>query len=397
MANISKRIGKNGAVSYNIRVSCGYDVNGKQIVRSRTWKVPAGMTARQEQKELQRQIVAFEEECENCEIGGEIRFKDFAEQWFTEYAPLRLKETSRLRYREIADEVYAAIGHLRLNQINSRHIQQFINDIMNKRTNKITEKPLATESIKYYNTFISSVLGYAMKQGIIKDNPCRRVLLPKPQKKEKQVYTLEQAQTFLDLLEEKAPLKYRAFFTLAIFGGFRNAEILGLEWKDIDFQNRIIEIRRTSNYSPDKGIYEDTPKTKKSMRTLHLPAPVFEILRLHRAQQNKDRFAAGERWEFTDRVFTQWNGLPMNNSTPRQWVEGFCKRNDIPYYGVHTFRHLNATLLIESGADIKTVSAALGHAQVSTTLNIYTHEVARAQARASEALGEMLDLKAKRA
>ena len=87
----------------------------------------------------------------------------------------------------------------------------------------------------------------------------------------------------------------------------------------------------------------------------------------------------------------------MNNSTPRQWVEGFCKRNDIPYYGVHTFRHLNATLLIESGADIKTVSAALGHAQVSTTLNIYTHEVARAQARASEALGDMLDLKAKRA
>lgn len=393
MANVQKRVGKNGT-SYRIRVSCGYDINGNQIFQSTTWKVPKGLTTKQEQKELQTQIQMFEEKCKSCEMGGNIRFITFAEQWFSEYATTQLKESSRNRYAHIAPEVYQALGNLKIDEITPRHIQTFLTSLQ-KRGNKKTGKPLSARTIEYHLIFISVVMKYAVMMGLIKENPCSRVLKPKKEQKEKQIYTLEEAQRFLDALNQNANLKYRAFYTLAVFSGFRLGEMLGLEWKDIDFQNQTIEIKRTSNYTTEKGQYDDTPKTKKSARILRLPQIVFETLQEYRKEQNHERFAMGERWIFTDRVFTGSTGKTLSYYCPRQWLVEFCKKNNLPYYGVHSFRHLNATLLIESGANIKTVSSALGHSQVTTTLNIYAHEVASAQAKASEALADMIHLKTK--
>lgn len=100
----------------------------------------------------------------------------------------------------------------------------------------------------------------------------------------------------------------------------------------------------------------------------------------------------GDQWEATNRVFTAWNGSPMGVDSSRHWLNKFCKRNGIRYVNVHSFRHLNASLLIMNGIDIKTVSASLGHSQASTTLNIYAHAFAEAQARASETIANSLPL-----
>ena len=105
---------------------------------------------------------------------------------------------------------------------------------------------------------------------MLTDNPCKRVTVPKGEKKEKDIYTLEEVAQLFQLLET-APLKYRTFFTLAIYSGFRRGEMLGLEWKDIDWEHNVISVRRTSNYTASKGIYTDTTKTKKSQRSLKFP------------------------------------------------------------------------------------------------------------------------------
>ena len=90
--------------------------------------------------------------------------------------------------------------------------------------------------------------------GMVTDNPCSRVVVPKGEAKEKEIYSIEEMGTLLKLLES-APLKYRAFFVLAAYSGFRKGELLGLEWKDIDWENSLISVRRTSNYTKAKGIY----------------------------------------------------------------------------------------------------------------------------------------------
>lgn len=239
-------------------------------------------------------------------------------------------------------------------------------------TVEAVKESLSPKTIRNYHSFVSSVLGYAVRMGMIRDNPARNVILPPLDHSEKECYTLEEAQRFLDSLE-KAPTKYQAFFVLAIYGGFRRRELLGLEWNDIDFKDYIISIRRTSLYTKETGIFTDTTKTARSQRALKLPPAVFEILKKHRVVQAEERLRLGDVWHDSDRLFVNWDGQPMHPNTPYHWLRGFCKDTGQRFLGVHQFRHLNATLLITGGTDARTVSAALWHSQTSTTLNIYTH------------------------
>ena len=258
-------------------------------------------------------------------------------------------------------------------------------------TTSKSEDTLSPKTIKHYLTFVSDVMQYAVRLGMIKDNPCRggRITVPKAPPTEREVYSLEEAQRFLESLDQ-APVKYKAFFTLAIYGGLRRGELLGLEWKDLDFDAHIIHIRRTSLYLSDRGVYTDTTKTAKSTRTLKLPAAVFAVLRQLRAEQAEERLKLGDLWQGEDRLFTNLDGSPLFPNTPYNWLQRFCKTTGQRFLGIHAFRHLNASLLIDAGADVALVSKSLGHSQVSTTLNIYSHSFQEAQARASEAVADLL-------
>ena len=167
--------------------------------------------------------------------------------------------------------------------------------------------------------------------------------------------------------------------------------MLGLEWKDIDFETGIVHIQRTSNYTKAKGIYTDTTKTETSVRFIKLPPEVLEILEQFRAEQEKEKDRLGSKWIENDRLFTKWNGMPMNPQTPYGWLKEFCEEHDFPFYGIHQFRHLHASLLIGAGIDPTTVSGILGHSQVSTSLNIYGHMFRENQIKACNAVAEALD------
>lgn len=458
MATIKKREGKNG-VSYLIRSSCGYDVSGRQIMRSMTWKPKTGMTGKQIEKELNRQAVLFDEKCAAQGAGnGNIKFETFARSWFKEYAEPNLRPRTVARLHSLEERTYTAIGHIRLDKLTARQIQGFIDglgeegvsqkrstaqpkknflELLEGRTQKAlaeesgvsrstisslcrggcvalsTAEKLSTalgekmgdlftikrdagrlspKSIQHYLSFVSSVLDYACRFEMISTNPCKRVVLPSGEKHEREVYTLEEAQAFLESLD-RAPSMYRAFFILAIYGGLRRGELLGLEWKDIDFQGQVVKVRRTSQYISGQGVFTDETKTEKSYRTLKLPRAVFQALRQHRADQSQARLLMGDLWEDHDRLFTGETGKPLHPNSPYHWLSRFCEETGQRFLGIHAFRHLNATLLINGGADVKTVSASLGHSNVTTTLNIYAHTFEEAQARAAETVADVLEKK----
>ena len=170
----------------------------------------------------------------------------------------------------------------------------------------------------------------------------------------------------------------------------RRGEMLGLEWHDIDFKTGMIHIERTSNYTKARGIYTDTPKTESSVRYIKVPMNVIEVLKEYRLWQNGERERLGSKWVETDRLFTKWNGSPMNLQSPYGWLKEFCEEHDFPFYGIHQFRHLHTSLLIGAGIDPTTVSGVLGHAQVSTTLNLYSHMFRENQVRACDAVANAL-------
>ena len=209
-------------------------------------------------------------------------------------------------------------------------------------------------------------------------------------KKEKQIYTKEQVKEFMQMIDT-APLKYKVFFKLAVYTGYRRSELLGLEWKDIDFENDLIHIRRTSQYTAELGIYTDTTKTRKSKRVSKMPKYIMELLGQFKQEQDAEIERIGSKWEDHDRLFTKWNGAPMNPQTPFEWLQGYCERINIPFKNIHSLRHLHASLLIFQGVDVVAVSSDMGHSEISTTLNMYSHMFQEARARNCEAISTALE------
>lgn len=391
MATIEKR--GNG---YKITVSDGYDVNGKQVRHRMTWTPDPSLSARQIKKELQRQAILFEDKCKSGISGGHVKLSNFIDQYFEEYAARVLRERTRASYAAYVPRVKEALGHLYLDKITPRHIKSFVLNLAEPGINqRHPDTGLSQKSIKNYLGFLSSVFSYAMDLEMIPSNPCTRVSAPAVETSQEKVwYTLEEAQELLDSLRD-APAKYRAYVTLAVFCGYRREELGGLEWRDIDFDKHTISIARAYLYTKDRGVYTDVPKTKAAVRIQKQQPIVFEALRQWRAEQASLRIAVGDLWQDTGRVFTGDFGAPLHPNTTYNWLKRHCQNHGIRFLGIHALRHLNAALRISAGADVRTVAAAMGHAQASTTLNIYAYQFASAQAESSEAVSDLLTAKKK--
>ncbi|MDE6596539.1 MAG: site-specific integrase, partial [Oscillospiraceae bacterium] len=359
-------------------------------IQSMTWKPSEGMTPKQIEKELKRQSVLFEEACMKGFQSKAVKFETFCEEWFEDYAKTNLRNTTYERLLQLRGRIYPVIGHIRMDKITPRQIQAFVNSLSKEGANERTGKPLAPKTIRHNLSLISDVFSYAVKMGVVAENPCSKVTIPKGEVKEKQIYTPAEVERFLTLLNDE-PLKYRTFFYLMIYSGFRRGEMLGLEWKDVDFENNIISVRRTSNYTAKKGVYTDTTKTKRSQRTLKFPQFIMDMLKEYKEQQDAEALRLGNKWVETDRLYVKWDGRPMQNGTPYFWLGEFCEKHDLPFYGLHSFRHLFCSLLVNQGVDIVTVSGALGHSCVSTTSNVYCHMFQEAQAKVSDAVANALD------
>lgn len=457
MANIQKRNN-----SYLITVSCGYDLQGKQRRKTMTYKPEHGMTEKQIEKEVQRQAVLFEEDCQKgVALNGAIKLADYLDMWFSEYAETTLKQKTVVGYRGLLPVVNQALGHLRLDKLQPRQLNAFYKQLSEVGSRKqdvfvplrddfkallkskslsvaacarqygvkestlgqavngkavyeqtahalcealeldiscafrreVRSKPLSPETVRHYHRFISSALGTAVKWQLIFSNPCERVTLPKQRRNKPRYLDEESAAALLDCLEQE-DMQHKTMIKLFMYLGLRREELCGLEWKDIDFDNSVITIERASVYIPHQGVMTDSTKNRSSERSIKAPAAAIEMLRDYRAWQDERREMLGDRWEDFDKLFTTDTGKPIHPDTITCWFSRFIKRNSLPDITIHSLRHTNATLMINSGIPITTISARLGHANPSTTAKIYTHAIQSADAAAAEALDNVLHRKA---
>jgi len=165
-----------------------------------------------------------------------------------------------------------------------------------------------------------------------------------------------------------------------------------LEFKDFNLERQTVSVNRTSNYTNERGVFTDTPKTRTSYRTLKLPAEIMDLVNRYKQVQAEYAKSLGDKWVDTDRLFTTWDGSPMFPNTPSKYFMRLCNQNGIEYRKGHSLRHLNASVQINAGVDVKTVSANLGHSVTSTTLNLYCKAFQAAQAASMDKIVSVLGL-----
>ena len=177
---------------------------------------------------------------------------------------------------------------------------------------------------------------------------------------------------------------------MLILGGFRRGELLGLYWEDVDFDNHTVKVYKNLLNIHKKGIVEDTVKTTMSNRTVALPIECFELLEEYRKEQEERKRLFGNRWNNSPYVFKSLFGGCMNPEwLSRNW-NSFLERNNFRHIRLHDLRHTCATYLLSIGTPIATVSRKLGHSDIYTTLNTYTHSLEKDDSDAVEKLAERL-------
>ena len=383
MPSVRRYETKDGRAYYLIRVRRGRE----KSALSRRWYVPDGWSQRAIDRELAKVAAEFEREAqagevisraekrqraalEAAEAAKIVTLRQYGEKVFMPAKTLTATENTRASFQGNLDKwVYPAIGDIKLPEITSAQISALLLDMQGKG------KAHATV-VKVY-TILNSLFKMAYLSDMIARNPMDKVERPKPRKDEikpqtAQAYTAQEVRDILTALEGE-PLKWRAFIHLLIDTGVRRGEALAVQWEDIDFQENTILICRNLCYTPDKGIYLDTPKNGRC-RMVDVGEDTLQLLKQIREQQG-----AGGKY-----IFTQDNSLePMHPTSPTHYFRQFANRNGIKDFHPHKLRHTFASVAITAGADVVSVSETLGHSDTAVTLRMYTHANDESRRRAS--------------
>lgn len=368
-----------GENTWRLTVSIGSDFSGK---RKRFTK-----TVHCNEKEADKQLALFYADCER----GLVNKSDLtsvtgaAEAYLNNHTKRRCKQ-SVYQSTESAINIWIKpyLGKRKINKIKRFDIQEEVNFL--------DDEGKSPKTIRNYYSVLRGIFEYAIDMGIIDSSPCHNIRLPKKKQKEANFYTIEEVERLLRAAESTSEndLRFKCAVYLGLFGGLRRAEICGLDWDDINLDTGEIHVNRNRLIGKTIGIYEDTPKTEKSNRYVTVPSFMLSDLKNLKLQQEERKRIIGDEYTDTSAVLQGERGAPIYPQVLQRWFTVFCKRNQIPAYGLHALRHTHASMLANLKTDKMQVSTRLGHSQLSTTLNIYTHLFEEADREVATSLNDFM-------
>lgn len=324
------------------------------------------------EKSAVRSTPTYIEDCAEFllkEMNALTPFYDFAMQW------LKTKENDirRSTFESYEDACECMKGYIETHNwcvetLSSKDIRQFLeNDRVNRR-----DKPLTVNTLKHKLCILNQILDYAVELELIRENPAKNVKLPKLGKDERfkgQFLSVEEANQMLTELKgtEIYPVIY-----LTLMYGLRRSEVLGLRWESIDFEKGSMMICHTV-VRHKTVIREDNTKNKSSRRTFFLFPEAREILQEVKTEQEKNRGLFGNTYIQSDYVFTQKDGKPYTPDHLVRMYQNAQETHNIRRIRFHDLRHSTASILYDAGMGLKDIQEWLGHSDIETTGNIYTH------------------------
>ena len=338
------------------RVVVGYKENGNPKTKSVTAKT---------QSECKEKLQELKEQCGRTtdRLKPDMPFGDWMDFWYQNFSKPKIRQTTMECYENrIYNHIIPEIGKIPLCKLTQNDLQQFYARLKKGGRRRLVEyygEGLSDRMVRSCHTTCRTALEKAVTEGLITTNPAIGCRLPPKKAKEMQVLTQDEIRLFLIQAHEEG---YYEFFLLELTTGMRRGEILGLQWKDVNFSTGELHIRRQVVKKGAQTLISK-PKTKSSIRTILLPPGMVEIL----AELKKN---ATCDWVFPSPVK---EGEPRNPDSLYGRFQKILKRAQCKKVRFHDLRHTFATMALENGIDIKTLSAMIGHISAETTLNIYSH------------------------
>lgn len=312
-------------------------------------------------------------------------FTQVKDMWIEQYKPT-VRESTYLRVKFLFDKnISTFFGNKKIQSYNIAYCQEAIN--------KWKEQYSTYKALKCYT---SAVFDYAKKMNLIKENPMKEVTFSKGERKQKKTklkyFEKEELQDFLECCQkDKFPITYPLFRVLA-FTGIRKGEALALTWDDVDFFNKTLEINKTITRNSDNKFISTPPKTNTSIRKISLDDEILNILKAWKTQQKRYLLAHGQHAKTKNQIiFSSKNNNYIDITRPNIILSRICKEHNFNDITIHGFHHTHCSLLFEVGLSVKEVQERLGHSDIHTTMNIYTHVTKKQKERSADKFAAYLN------
>ena len=349
------------------RVVIGYDEKG--LPRTKNVLAKTKRECQEKLKQLRETVTGPRTE----KVRPEMPFGEWLDFWYQNYVKPQIRPTTQANYEaKIYQHIIPELGKIPLNQLAQKDLQQFYARMKTGGRLIRTEqfgKGLSDSMVRGLHAACRSALEKAVQEELIRTNPAVGCKLPPKRGREMQVLSPEELQRFLIQAQAEG---YYELFLLDLCTGLRRGELLALQWDDLDFKTGTLTVNKQV-YEVKGQLQVSVPKTRASIRRLVLPPGVVEVLRAYRE-------TVDSRWMFPSPVKED---MPMTPGAVRRRLQIILERAGCKRIRFHDLRHTFATLSLESGMDVKTLSAMLGHVSAATTLDIYTHVTGDMQSEAA--------------
>lgn len=343
-------------------------VNGERKQKWISTQLPEKGNKRKAEQILREKIIEYERK--SGLIQTDVTFSDYIRYWLEQTAR-KVDEITLQGYKILADKhilPYFDDIDIKLSDVDWKVLQDYI-DYKYKFGKCNGSGGLSPRSLKLHKNILNQTLNMAVKNNHIIANPCQFVMLPKIIPYESSYYTSEQLKRLFDALNNDPMLPIVK--TTAIFG-LRRSELLGLQWKSIDFEAKTMLIRHTVS-KVNTVVAKDKTKNASSHRLFPLTDETIEIFKQIKDQEALNRKLYGSEYVSNDYVFKWPNGKPYSPDYITHRFNDLLKIHNLPHIRFHELRHSCASILLSMGWSLKDIQEWLGHSDIKMTANIYSH------------------------